>query len=113
VKKQGQSNYILLYHSFLNQFLADMYTMIETDRLNFIRHNQSKPKAENYVHLKDAMFTGDGQVSETSMVVIFNKTNYVFFCMFQILNKLDNWISTKCLYQLSIFFYSYFFLFLF
>jgi len=42
MERQGQNNYISLYCSLLNQFLVDMYTKIETERLHFIRHNQSK-----------------------------------------------------------------------
>jgi len=67
MERQGQNNYMLLYRNLLNQFLVDMYAKIETERLNFIRHNQSKLRAENYVHLKDAMCKGDGQVSEIGM----------------------------------------------
>ncbi|VVC42095.1 Helitron helicase-like domain, partial [Cinara cedri] len=70
MERQGQNNYMLLYRSFLNQFLVDMHAEIETERLNFIRHNQSKLRAENYVHLKDAMCKGDGQVSEIGKIVV-------------------------------------------
>lgn len=70
MEKQGQNNYMLLYRNLLNQFLVDMYAKIETERLNFIRHNQSKLRAENYAHLKDAMCKGDGQVSEIGKIVV-------------------------------------------
>lgn len=49
MERPGQENYILMYRSLLNQFLVDMYAKVETERLNFIRNNQSKLRAENYV----------------------------------------------------------------
>ena len=51
-----------------------MYAKIETERLNFIRHNQSKLRAENYVHLKNAMCKGDGKVSEVGKIVVLSSS---------------------------------------
>ncbi len=62
--KQNQKHYILLYRSLLNQFSVDMFAKIETERLNFIRHSQSKLRVENYVHIKDAMCREYGNVSD-------------------------------------------------
>lgn len=61
MERQGENNYILLYRSLLKQFLVDMYAKIETERLHFIRYNQSKLRAENYIHLKDEISKGDWQ----------------------------------------------------
>lgn len=68
--RQGENNYILLYRSPIKQFLVDMYAKIETERLHFIRYNQSKLRAENYMHLKDEMSKGDGQISEIGKMVV-------------------------------------------
>lgn len=62
MERQGENNYILLYRSLLKQFLVDMYAK-ETERLHFIRYNQSKLRAKNYMHLKDEMSKEDGQIS--------------------------------------------------
>jgi len=41
----------LLFH----QFLVDMYVKMESERLRFISLNQKKLRAENYIHLQDAV----------------------------------------------------------
>lgn len=53
--RDGDNNSLLHYRQLLNQFITDMYVKIETERLNFIRHNQSKLRVDEYVHLRDAM----------------------------------------------------------
>lgn len=70
MERQGEESYLLLYPRLFNQFLVDMYAKIETERLNFIRFKQSKLRAENYVHLKDAMCKGDGYVSDMGERVV-------------------------------------------
>ncbi|XP_008482471.2 uncharacterized protein LOC103519163 [Diaphorina citri] len=71
MERASQFNYLLLCRSLLNQFLVDMYAKIETERLNFIRHNQSKLRTESYVHLRDAMSRTDGQeVSDLGKIVV-------------------------------------------
>lgn len=34
---------------------VDMYAKIESERLNFIRHNQAQLRSEEYIHLRDAI----------------------------------------------------------
>ncbi|XP_046681373.1 uncharacterized protein LOC124368141 [Homalodisca vitripennis] len=72
MEKQGDENYLLLYRSLLNQYLVDtsMHVKIETERLNFIRFNQCKLRAEIYVHLKDAMCKGDSNASDIGQRVV-------------------------------------------
>ena len=43
------------------QYIVDMYTKIESDRLQHVRHNQSRLHAEFYQGLTDATATADGQ----------------------------------------------------
>ena len=38
-----------------HQFITDMFAKIEAERLNFIRFNQTKLGAEEYIHLKYAI----------------------------------------------------------
>lgn len=70
MERDGQQNYLLLYRSLLNQFLVDMYAKIETERLNFVRNNQSKLRTENYVHLRDSMCKNDGQANNIGKMVV-------------------------------------------
>ena len=48
-------NPLLRYGMLLNQYLVDQYAKIESERLAYIRNNQTKLRAENYVHLQDAL----------------------------------------------------------
>ena len=46
-----------------------MYVKIETERLNYIRYNQSKLRVEEYIHLQDAV-SNDGLQAEVGQLVI-------------------------------------------
>lgn len=48
-------NLLLRCRRLLQQFMVDMYVKIESERLRYIALNQSKLRAENYVHLQDAV----------------------------------------------------------
>ncbi|GFW01795.1 OTU domain-containing protein [Trichonephila clavipes] len=50
--------------------LIDMFAKIETERLNWIRHNQKKLRSEEYIHLKDAITATDGQLPELGKMVV-------------------------------------------
>uniref|UniRef100_A0A8D9E7B6 OTU domain-containing protein n=1 Tax=Cacopsylla melanoneura TaxID=428564 RepID=A0A8D9E7B6_9HEMI len=70
MERQNTENMLLLFRGLLNQFLVDMYAKIETERLNFIRCNQTSLRAENYVHLRDAVQQSDGDIGEIGKMVI-------------------------------------------
>ncbi|XP_050338246.1 uncharacterized protein LOC126764622 [Bactrocera neohumeralis] len=46
-----------------------MYAKIETERLNYIRFNQSKLRSEEYIHLRDAI-TNDGNLNDIGHLTI-------------------------------------------
>ena len=48
-------NTILKCRQLFHQYVVDMYVKIETERLKYIRFNQKRLRAENYVHLCDVM----------------------------------------------------------
>jgi hypothetical protein len=48
-------NRILRAITLFHQFLVDMYVKIETERLNFMKHNQRQLCAENHIKLKDSV----------------------------------------------------------
>lgn len=72
--REGQSNHLLYFRNLLNQFLVDMYAKIETERLQFIRHNQSKLRVEEYVHLQDAISKRDAELNEIGKMVLLPST---------------------------------------
>ncbi|XP_070145055.1 uncharacterized protein [Drosophila kikkawai] len=50
-------NHLLRYHRLLQQYCVDMYVNVKTERLNFIRFNQSNLRSDEYIHLRDAIAT--------------------------------------------------------
>lgn len=53
--RENQLNHILMCRMLFSQYIVDMYAKIESERLLFIRLNQKKLRAENYIHLRDAI----------------------------------------------------------
>ena len=58
-----------LYH----KYVVDMYVKIETERLTFIRLNQTKLRSEEYIHLRDAINT-DGNAQNVGRMTILPAT---------------------------------------
>ncbi|GIY49457.1 helitron_like_N domain-containing protein [Caerostris darwini] len=50
-----QDNVILRWSELCQQFMVDMYVKIESERLRYLHHNQQKLRAEEYIHLRDAI----------------------------------------------------------
>ena len=50
---QRTCDFNVLIHSgrLYQQYLCEMFVKVETERLSFLRHNQSKPRASDYTHL--------------------------------------------------------------
>ncbi|XP_065318893.1 uncharacterized protein LOC135926887 [Gordionus sp. m RMFG-2023] len=57
--RQDDENVILRSKSLFHQFIVDSYSKQEMLRLNFIRNNQSKLRAELYQGIHDAILEGD------------------------------------------------------
>lgn len=72
--RENQSNHILQCRNLFSQFIVDMYAKIESERLLYIRLNQKKLRAENYIHLKDAI-ASDGNVADIGQLVILPSTH--------------------------------------
>ena len=62
-------NILLRCGQLFHQYLVDMYAKIESERLLFIKLNQTKLRAENYEHLKDAM-ENDGDARNVGKLTI-------------------------------------------
>ncbi|XP_028966748.1 uncharacterized protein LOC114828104, partial [Galendromus occidentalis] len=70
--RDNAENHILLCRQLFHQYIVDMYAKIETERLLFIRLNQTKLRSEEYVHLRDAI-ASDGHIDPnhlTKMVIL-------------------------------------------
>jgi len=48
-------NFVLRCAGLLNQFVVDMWAKIESERLLFLRLNQSNSSVDSYIHLGDAI----------------------------------------------------------
>ena len=66
---RDQFNQVLRFKQVTSQFMVDMYAKIETERLGFLRRNQDKLRADNYIHLRDAI-TSDGDPRNIGQPVI-------------------------------------------
>lgn len=69
MEREKQENHIFYFRNLFNQFFVDMYANIQTERLSFIRNNQSKLGVENYIHLQDAMSRGDADLTNFGKAV--------------------------------------------
>ena len=67
------TNHILRCRQLFHQFIVDMYAKIESERLCFLRFNQKKLRADDYVHLKDAI-ANDGNADNVGKLVILPST---------------------------------------
>lgn len=64
-----QENHIVKCRRLFHQYAVDMYAKIESERLNFIRFNQSKLRSEEYIHLRDAI-NNDNNSRDIGRIVI-------------------------------------------
>ncbi|GFU73651.1 helitron_like_N domain-containing protein [Trichonephila clavipes] len=68
VEKLSYQNYI--HHpkcrQLFHQYIVDMYAKIETERLLYIRLNQTELRSEQYIHLRDAI-VNDGNVNPNEL----------------------------------------------
>ena len=68
--REKEKNYLVYFCALFNQYLVDVYAKIESERLNFIRKNQAKLRADNYVHPKDAVGRQDADVNQLGQMVV-------------------------------------------
>ncbi|XP_067936872.1 uncharacterized protein [Watersipora subatra] len=67
--RDGSFNYIHRCRKLFLKFAVDMYAKIETERLSFIRHHQTRLRADDYIHLRDAV-ADDRNANQLGNVVI-------------------------------------------
>ncbi|GFT01986.1 helitron_like_N domain-containing protein [Trichonephila clavipes] len=67
--RENEENHILKCRQLFQQYIVYMYAKIETERLIFIRLNQTKLRSEEYVHLQDAV-VHDGNTTNVGRLTI-------------------------------------------
>ena len=67
--RAGTINHILRCRQLFHQFVVDMYAKIESERLLFLRLHLKKLRADDYIHLRDAV-AGDGNANNLGQLVI-------------------------------------------
>ncbi|XP_067131955.1 uncharacterized protein [Centruroides vittatus] len=68
--RKGEDNFLVKYRALFSQYLVDEYAKIETERLNYIKNNQAKLRADNYIHLKDAIGRQDTEANQLGQMVV-------------------------------------------
>ena len=71
--RNGTVNHILQCRQLFHQYVVDMYAEIESERLSFLRYNQTKLRVDEYIHLKDAI-ANDGRADNVGQLVILPAT---------------------------------------
>ncbi|XP_076258517.1 uncharacterized protein LOC143195346 isoform X2 [Rhynchophorus ferrugineus] len=71
--RENADNHILKCRRLYHKYVDDMYVKIETERLTFIRLNQTKLRSEEYIHLRDAINT-DGNAQNVGRMTILPAT---------------------------------------
>ncbi|CAK9806562.1 hypothetical protein ANTPLA_LOCUS4936 [Anthophora plagiata] len=79
--RENEDNHILKCRQLFHQYIVDMYAKIETERLIFIRLNQTKLRSKEYVHLRDAV-VNDGNTTNVGRL----KLNILETCGFSFLS---------------------------
>jgi hypothetical protein len=71
---RGDINYILSAGKLTQQYIVDQYCKMETQRLNYIHHNQTKLRADNYQNFQDQMLANDNDANVIGQRVILPAT---------------------------------------
>ncbi|CAK1603055.1 unnamed protein product [Parnassius mnemosyne] len=67
--KEEEDNYLVNYRALFSQYLVDEYAKIEKERLNYIKNNQAKLRADSYIYLKDAIERQDVEANQLGWVL--------------------------------------------
>jgi hypothetical protein len=69
----GRSNEPITLHYYgrlFQQWIVDMYTIVEQTRLNYLRYNQKQIRADLYNGLQDAMHSGDSTTNVGQRIIL-------------------------------------------
>ena len=67
--RQDEENFNLKCRQLFHQYVVDMCAKIESERLLYIRLNQTNLRSEQYIHLRDAV-VNDGNTTNVGRLII-------------------------------------------
>jgi len=72
--RQNEAQTLLHSRRLFQQFIAEAYTMVESERLNYIRNNQKKLRVDKYCNLQNSLDIGASKGLNKGKRVIFPST---------------------------------------
>ena len=95
-QRDDEAMTILLSRKLLQQFLVDAWTMVEAERLSFIRYNQKSLKADLYKGLTEVVLRGEADpISHGKRIIL--PSSFVGGPRY-ILSTIFTYLSCICLY---------------
>jgi hypothetical protein len=70
VGRSNETTTLHYYGRLFQQWIVDMYTVVEQTRLNYLRFNQKQIRAELYNGLQDAMISGDSTTNIGQRIIL-------------------------------------------
>lgn len=70
---RDEENYLWRYKQLFHQFVVDVYAKIESERLTYLKLNQTRLRVEDYIHLRDAI-NNDGNAENLGQLLILPAT---------------------------------------
>lgn len=68
--RNGEYNIFLRSSRLAHQYRTDNFAKIESERLQYYRFNQTKPRADSYIHLRDALRENEDVTGVGQMVIL-------------------------------------------
>ena len=68
--RQEEDNYILKFPQLFHQYVVDMFEKIESERLLYIRLNQTKLRSEQYIHLGHAVVNDSSTTNVWGLTIL-------------------------------------------
>ncbi len=70
IGRPNEATTLHYYGRLFQQWIVDMYTVVERARLNYLRFNQKQIRAELYNGLQDAMISGDSATNVGQRIIL-------------------------------------------
>ncbi len=70
IGRSNEATTLHYYGQLFQQWIVDMYTVVEQARLNYLRFNQKQIRAELYNGLQDAMISGDSTTNVGQRIIL-------------------------------------------
>lgn len=68
--RRGQDNAIVRCRELCQQFIVDMYVNIESERLRYLRNNQQKLRAEEFIYLRNAIINNVNTAEVDNFIIL-------------------------------------------